>query len=140
RGLVELSGSRSEFGGQLPRSLALAEAPGPGQGVVDISFSVTNPTQALVSLRLRGRPHFVQVEPASCSLRPGATEKVTVGIRGGAVTRENYKQLEVAAAWTLLAETPEGEASTRSGARSIRVEVPPPPRLFACPAPGRMAL
>jgi outer membrane protein assembly factor BamB len=130
---VDLAASLTQVEAQLPRSLAMAEAPAPGQGAVELFFEVANPTGALVSLRFRGRPHFVKVQPASLSLRPGASEKVTVEIQAGAITRENYQSLAVTAGWSLLAETAEGDASTRHGERSIPVEVPLPRRLFACP-------
>jgi outer membrane protein assembly factor BamB len=120
----------------LPRSLPVTEAPAPMQPPVRLSFSVSNPTAGVLWYRFRGRPLFVKVSPASLSLQPGGREEVKVEFDPGQVTRENYRSLEVTAAWSVIEKAgADGTAHTRNGEHRIPLESPPPRRIFACPDP-----
>lgn len=120
----------------LPKSLAVPEAPAPMQPPVRLSFMVSNPTDGVLWYRMRSRPLFVKVSPATLSLQPGGVEEIKVEFDPGQVTRENYRSLEVTAAWSVIEKAgPEGTAHTRNGEHRIPLACPPPRRIFACPDP-----
>ncbi len=121
---------------QLPRALPVPEAPFPGQGIIKIPFQVTNPAAGVLWFRFRTQPFLFKVEPSVVSLKPGQTERVTVELDAGRITRDNHKSLAVIAAWSLLENEPGSEkVTTRNGEYRIDILCPPPRRLFACPDP-----
>lgn len=120
----------------LPQTLRVPYAPVPGQAHVKLEFRAFNPTEGTLWFRFRTRPFLFTLTPNPLSLAPQMGETVVVDIDAGKIHKDNYKTLEIIAAWSVLetdAET--GKASTRNGEQIIKIEMPEPRRPMACPDP-----
>lgn len=93
-------------------------------GAVEARLDLRYEDEGLLSLRLRGRPAWVRVEPENVTLRAGQVAGVSIRADVRRLAAEPAAALALEVSWSLL-ETPAGAAPcTTHGKRTVEVQRP----------------